>query len=449
MQNFKIFIIEDDTWYAELLEYNLALNPEYEIEKYTSGAEALKNLYKKPSVITLDYGLGDMNGEEVLKKIKEVYPELPVIIISAQEDIGIAVELLRKGAYDYIVKNEETKNRLWKIITNIRDYQELQEKHETLKKEVKTKYSAQSAIIGESQEIKQVFQMIERVKNANITVSITGETGTGKEMVAKAIHYNSNRAKQTFVAVNVSAIPEGLIESELFGYEKGAFTGANSRKIGKFELASNGTLFLDEIAEMDLIAQTKVLRVIQEQELTRLGGTQSIKLNTRLIIATHKNLSEEVKKGLFRKDLYYRIMGVPINLPPLRDRGADIIILAKTFIKNFCDENNQNQPKLSAEASKKLLQYHFPGNVRELKAIIELAIIMAENGTIKENHIIFSQNNNMDLLNSKEKTLEQYDQQIIRHFMEKYNNKAILVAEKLGVSKSTIYRLLKNMGYQF
>ena len=447
MSDFKIFVIEDDKWYAEILSYTLGLNPEYEIEIYTSGQEALKNLYKRPSAITLDYGLQDMSGAEVLEKIKASYPDLPVVIVSAQEEIGIALELLKKGAYDYIIKNEETKDRIWKVMTNIRDLHELKNTNAELKNEIKSKYSWQSSIIGESAELNGVFKMIEKVKDSKINLSITGETGTGKEMIAKAVHYNSSRANFPFVAVNLSAVPEGLIESELFGHEKGAFTGAVSRKLGKFEMADKGTLFLDEVAEISLTSQTKILRVLQENELTRLGGEKTIKFDIRLIVATHKNLYEEVRKGNFREDLYYRVMGVPIELPPLRKRGNDILILANYFLKAFCKENKKTLPAIDSDAVKKLLGYRYPGNVRELKAVIELAAIMAEENVIKESNIIFNSSADFSLFDEVDLTLEQYNFKVIEHFMQKHNNKVIPVAKKLNISKSTLYRHLKNMNY--
>lgn len=447
MQPFRIFIIEDDTWYAEILKYYLSLNPDYEIELFSSGAEALKNLHKKPDVITLDYSLPDMDGVEVLRKIKATFPDLPVIIVSAQEEIGVAVDLLKEGAYDYILKNEETKDRLWKVMLNVREHVQLKNDHEALQTEVKKKYEFQNVIIGESPLLKKVFAMVDKVNRSNITVSISGETGTGKEVIAKAIHYSSPQAAKPFVAVNISAIPAGLLESELFGHEKGAFTGAVNRHIGKFEQAHKGTLFLDEIAEMDMAGQSKLLRVLQERELVRVGGTQTIKIETRVIVATHKNLAEEVRKGNFREDLFYRLMGVPLELPPLRERGKDIALLAKHFMSLFCNENKMNLPKLTPPAVSKMMQYRWPGNVRELKAVMDLAVIMADNQEIRQEHIIFNQTSKMDNLIDEETTLENYEFRIVRHFMEKYDNKAILVAQKLGISKSTIYRMLKKMDY--
>ena len=350
MKPFKIFIVEDDEFYCQMLKHHLSKNPDYEVEAFLNGTDCIKNLHKNPSAISLDYSLPDLSGNEVLRKIKNYDQEIPVIIVSGQEDITTAVELLKEGAYDYFVKNEETKDRLWNALIKIRENIELKEEITVLKEEIGKKYEFRKAIKGNSKEIKTVFNLIEKGIKSNISVSITGETGTGKELVARAIHYNSTRAKQPFVAINVSAIPKELIESEMFGYEKGAFTGANSRKIGKFEIANKGTIFLDEISEMEFNMQTKLLRVLQERELTRIGGNEIIKVDVRLIVATNKNLSEEVQKGKIREDLYYRLLGLPIDLPPLRRRGDDIIVLAKHFIEDNCKENKTPVPSLTNEA---------------------------------------------------------------------------------------------------
>ena len=230
--------------------------------------------------------------------------------------------------------------------------------------------------------------MVEKAASTNITVSITGETGSGKEVIAKAIHYNSDRSKNPFVAVNVAAIPKDLMESELFGHEKGAFTSANTRRIGKFEEADKGTLFLDEIAELDINLQTKLLRALQEREIVRVGGNQVIPINVRIIVATNKNLMQEVHEKNFREDLYYRLLGLPIEIAPLRERDNDILILAKYFIDGFCRDNKINKKTLTEEAQQKLMGYNFPGNVRELKSIIDLAIVMSDGENIEAQHIM-------------------------------------------------------------
>jgi DNA-binding NtrC family response regulator len=292
-----------------------------------------------------------------------------------------------------------------------------------------------------------VFELIEKAIRTNITVTISGETGTGKELVAKAIHYNSIRSKQPFVPVNVAAIPKDLIESELFGHEKGSFTGATFRRIGKFEEANGGTLFLDEIAEMDFSLQAKLLRALQEREITRVGSNTPVKIDCRIIIATNKDLLEEIKKGAFRQDLYYRLYGLPIELPPLRDRGNDVIILAKHFIGVFCNENKMAVKTLTAEASARLLSYSFPGNIRELKSVIELAVTLADEDEITADHIILNKGQNLlDNILNEELSLREYDLRIVRKFLEKYNNNIRLVAEKLDIGVATIYRMLKENG---
>ena len=431
--------------YGRVLSYHLSQNPEYQVEVFTKGKECIANMYKKPDIITLDYSLPDMSGLEVLQKIQESAPDIPVIIISGQENIETAVELLKAGAYDYIVKNDDAKSRLWNTIKNARDHLLLKREVQTLRDEVVHKYEFTNIIKGNSPAIKRVFNLLDKAVRTNITVSITGETGTGKEVAAKAIHFNSNRSKKPFVVVNVSAIPEELIESEMFGHEKGSFTGANARRIGKFEEAGSGTLFLDEIGEMSLNMQSKLLRVLQEKELTRVGGNGVIKVEARIIIATHRNLQEEVRNGNFREDLYYRLLGLPIEIPPLRERGNDRVILAKFFIDEFCKENKMGALTLSSEANEKLMKYPFPGNIRELKAIIELAAVMATDGSITAEDINFHSNTSsyMDILDA-ECTLQEFNSRIIRSFLDKYDNNIIEVAKKLDIGKSTIYRMKKN-----
>lgn len=440
----KIFIVEDDPAYTKFLQYVLSLNPDFEVSTFSTGKECLDNLYQKPSIITLDYTLPDMPGEKVLAEIK-AFDNIQVIIISAQEKIGTAVELLKLGAYDYITKDEDTKNRLLNTINNARQNISLVKQIDYLKQEISEKYEFDKSIVGSSGALKKVFGLLEKAVKTNITVSVTGETGTGKELVAKAIHYNSKRKKKPFVAVNIAAIPSELMESELFGHEKGAFTGANTRRIGKFEEAEGGTIFLDEIGEMDLNLQAKLLRVIQERELTRIGGNEIIKLDIRLIVATHRDLAEEVKKENFREDLYYRLLGLPVHLPPLRDRGNDIVILAKHFLHAFAKDNDLPLLKLSAEAQEKLLSYPFPGNVRELKSIMELAAVMANDNEITADDISFNSVSKETNFLFEEMSLKDYTFKIIRYYLDKYDNNVLQVADKLDIGKSTIYRYLKEM----
>ncbi|MCF8327537.1 MAG: sigma-54 dependent transcriptional regulator [Bacteroidales bacterium] len=444
MKNIKIFVVEDDPMYSKILQYHLSQNPDYDVFVFNNGKSCLEKLYEKPDIVTLDYSLPDLSGFEVLSKIQEFNPKIPVIIISGQEDVTTAVNLLKEGAYDYITKDENTKDRIWNSIKNIREKLSLKEEISELREEIGRKYEFNKIIKGNSPALKHVFNLMEKAAKTNITVSITGETGTGKELVAKAIHYNSRFKNKPFVTVNVSAIPKELIESEMFGHEKGAFTGAHERRIGKFEEAHKGTIFLDEIGEMDMSMQTKLLRVLQEKELTRVGSNKVIKIETRVIVATHKNLLQEVKNGNFREDLYYRLLGLPIELPPLRDRGNDILILAKHFVEEFAKENEMGEVSITNEAQEKLLKYPYPGNVRELRAVIELATVMSNNGQITADDINFYSTSSMNDLLLEETTLKEYERRIIKNFLKKYNNDILLVAKKLDVGKSTIYRMKKN-----
>lgn len=443
MQSLKIFVAEDDKWYKELLRYHLELNPDYSVKTFETGEALLKALHEKPNVVTLDYSLPDYNGRDLLIKVKEIVPDTEVVIVSGQNDVSTAVDLLREGAYDYVVKDDDTKNRIWKVILHIREKQSLQKEIVDLRHEVKKKYDFNKTIKGNSAGIKKVLKLMEKAITNNITVSINGETGTGKEVVAKGIHYHSDRHKAAFVPINVSAIPSELIESELFGYEKGAFTGANARKIGKFEEAGKGTIFLDEIAEMPLGMQSKLLRVLQEREVVRIGGNQTVKLGCRVIVATHKDLAKEVQAGNFRQDLYYRLLGLPIVIPPLRDRKEDILILAKYFVDGFCKESKLSSKSFNAEAKNKLLAYPYPGNIRELKAVVELAAVMADEDIIDAENIHFPVTDPLANLSFEERSLKEFNLMVIQHFLKKYGNNVIKVGEVLQIGKSTIYRLLK------
>jgi DNA-binding NtrC family response regulator len=441
----KIFVVEDDPAYTKFLKYVLGLNPDYDVEFYTTGKDCVANLYKNPAIITLDYSLPDAGGEQILGQIRSHDPNINVIIVSAQEKIHTAVELLKSGAYDYISKDHETKERLLNSINNARNKSSLIKEIDHLKKEISEKYEFEKSIIGTSPAIRRTFALLEKAVQTNISVSISGETGTGKELVAKAIHYNSKRKNKPFVAVNIAAIPRELIESELFGHEKGAFTGALTRRIGKFEEAEGGTIFLDEIGEMDPNLQAKLLRVLQEREVTRIGGNQVIKLDVRIVAATHKDLAEEVKGGGFREDLYYRLLGLPIHLPPLRERGNDVILIAKYYLDQFANENQMRKFKITPEAQEKLLQYPFPGNIRELKSIIELSAVMAEEQEIRVQDISFNSTARMESFLYQEMTMNEFMFRIIRHFLNKYDNNVLEVARKLDIGKSSLYRYLKEM----
>ena len=439
----KIFVVEDNEWYNRLLVHTLSLNVDYEIKSFHTAGDFLKCLHESPDIVTLDYRLPDMNGLDLLKKIREENSEVQVILISEQNDIETVVSLLKHGVYDYIVKTNDIRERLLLTVQNIRNGIGLKRELSSLRKEVQRKYEFRNTIMGESPAIKAVFGLIEKALATNITVIITGETGTGKELAAKAIHYNSKRRDKPFVPVNIAAIPSELIESELFGHEKGAFTGATFRRIGKFEEADGGTLFLDEIGEMDPALQSKLLRALQEKEIVRIGSNKSVKTDCRIIVATNKNLLEEVKKGNFREDLYYRLRGLPVELPPLRERGNDILILAIHFVERFCAENEIPLKKMTPQSQQKLLGYPFPGNVRELKSVVELGVTLSETRMIGPEDIILDPGNPLSDVMDDELTLREYEIKIIKASLRKHNNDIKTVARKLDIGISTIYRLLR------
>lgn len=439
----RIFVVEDDPMYLRMIKYTMELNPDHEVYTFSDGQSCLDNLHLKPAIISLDYRLPDFKGEELLKRIHNQDKNIRVVILSGQKEVATAIDLLKRGASDYITKDEETRERLINSVNLLKENRSLIEEVSVLRQELTEKYQFDNSIIGTSDVMKEVFSLLERAVENDITVSITGETGTGKEVVAKSIHYNSDRKKGQFVAVNMSAIPKDLLESELFGHEKGAFTGATSRKKGKFELANKGTLFLDEIGDMELHLQAKLLRAIQEREITRVGGGKTIDFDARIIVATHKDLREEVRKGKFREDLYYRLLGLPIELPPLRDRGKDILALAFHFLEQLKKSDSRKKHLTFAEdAKQKLLNYTYPGNVRELKAVVELAAVLTKGKKIKATTIEFrSPQKTIDLLEG-ELTMKQYFKKIVYYYLKKYRN-VMQVASKLDIGKSTIYKMIK------
>jgi DNA-binding NtrC family response regulator len=384
----KIFVVEDDQFLGNLIKMSLEKMDNVEVTHFLTPEECMNSISQRPDIVTIDYMLPGMNGEELLEKIKNYDDAIQCIMVSGQEKIDVVINTYKKGAVDYIIKNENAIVNIENAVKNACKNVHLKKEVETLQDQIidRNKYTK---ILGNSSAVLKTLKMIQKVEKSGIMVLVTGQSGTGKELVAKAIHYNSPRARKPFVTVNMGAIPEDLTESELFGHEKGAFTDARERRIGKFEEANEGTIFLDEIGEMDLLMQTKLLRVLQEKEVTRIGSNKSIKLDVRVIAATNRNLATEVKGGRFREDLFYRLQGFLIHLPPLFDRGEDVILLSKSFLSEFCKENRLPQIMLSKECQKFLMDYKWPGNIRELKAVIERAAVMCEDNEIKPEDIVF------------------------------------------------------------
>ena len=442
--NLKIAVVEDNEWFNKYLCHIINLIPEYEVKGYLTGKTFLADFDKfRPDIVSIDYRLPDIMGDKLMKQVLEANEHVDVLIISEQDDVETAIDLMRNGASDYLVKNTEMKNVLFKSIQNIDEKRTLKSEIAELKKEVVKRYDFSKAIIGKSAALKEVLNLAERAVNTNISVVINGETGTGKDVLAKAIHYASKKKDNNFVAVNMAAIPTELIESELFGFEKGAFTNAHARRIGKFEEANGGTLFLDEIGEMPLPIQSKLLRVLQEREVSRLGSNEIIKVDCRIICATHRNLLDEVKNGNFREDLYYRLFGLKIILPPLREREQDALLLANHFLKQFVKENELPEKVFSEEAKSKILNYYWPGNIRELRSVVELATVLSDGDIIEATHVNIQSSTDVKHLFSKEKTLREYSIDIVQHYLEKHDNDVTKVSKVLDIGRTTIYRMLK------
>ena len=371
----KILIIDDErsirATLKEILEFE-----KYLVETAQDGIEGYKMSEEKNfDLIICDIKMPKIDGIETLKKIVENNILSPVIMISGHGDIETAVQTLKIGAFDYIEKPLDL-NRVLTCVRNALNNNHLKKENTILKRKIKSK----SEIIGQSPEIKSILELITKVANSNARVLITGSNGTGKELVANQIHEKSSRNKNLFVEINCAAIPSELIESELFGHEKGSFTSAHKQKIGKFEQASNGTLFLDEIGDMSLSAQSKVLRALQENKITRVGGNKSISVNPRIIAATNKNLKKEIENGNFREDLFHRLNVIPIKVPSLKERIEDIPILCNYFIEKICKEHGIKQKEISNKAIDELKKMKWTGNIRELRNVLERLIILSDKG---------------------------------------------------------------------
>lgn len=381
----KVLIIDDQDAILESLSM-FFLEKGFDTITASYGNEGLEKVdIETPDVVILDIRLPDINGLEVLKKIRAISENIFVIMITAFHDMETTIEAMKLGAYDYIHKPINIKE-LELSVQKVAEALALKNKLLIYESEREIKYKI-NTIIGNSKPMQQIFKTIGLTCNTKATVLIQGETGTGKELIAKAIHYNSIYKNEPFVGINCSALVGTLLESELFGHEKGAFTNAYYTKKGKFELAGNGTIFLDEVGELPMETQVKILRFLQEKEFERVGGERTIKSNARVIAATNKNLSEMVKNGEFREDLFFRLKVITINVPPLRERKSDIPLLVDFFIQKLSEELHKKPKRISKEALKKILSYDWPGNVRELENVLTRALVLAREGIILPEHI--------------------------------------------------------------
>lgn len=402
-------------------------------------------------IVITDLRLPDLDGIEVLKACKRYSPDAAVILITAYGSVDTAVEAMKYGAYDYITKPFSMDELLLMVKRLIR-IKELEEENVLLREQVAGRYNF-SGIIGKSEKMQEIFDKVSIVAQTDSTVLILGESGTGKEVIANALHLNSPRKNRPFIKVSCAALPETLLEAELFGYEKGAFTGAVKQKKGRFELADKGTLFLDEIGEMSTAIQVKLLRVLQEKEFDRLGGMETLSSDVRIICATQRDLKKEVQKGVFREDLYYRLNVVPITLPPLRDRKDDILLLANHFLKYFSEQHKKPVKGFTMEAKELLLKYPFPGNVRELENAVERAVVLGKGEEIQPWDLSEDMNNSIgDCLKAIEsiqnyehlsKAIKDFEKQYITKVLEETKGNKGLAAKLLGVSRKTLWEKCK------
>ncbi len=450
----RILIAEDEDRLRKLIGILLD-GKGYRLALAADGIEALRLFEAQPfDLVITDLRMPNMGGMELLKAVKERAPETPVLVITAFGSIDNAVEAMREGALDYITKPfEEEKLRL--AVSRALNFRSILSENRNLRREVRDKYNLGS-VVAESPQMQMVMRTAAQVAQSSTTVLVLGESGTGKELVTRAIHENSPRARGAFIAINCAAIPENLLESELFGHEKGAFTGATERRPGRFELASGGTLFLDEIGEMSLQTQAKVLRALETQEIERVGGTRTIHTDVRFIAATNKDLRACVDQGTFREDLYYRVSVFPLCLPPLRERPRDIVPLARLFLGKFCGQMGKRVPELTRAAAQMLQRQPWPGNVRELQNTIERVSILLRGPELTEAELSLALNpgglggnragggNGEFIIPAGGFSLEDHERALLMQALERTGHNKSRAARLLGISRARLrYRLEK------
>jgi two-component system NtrC family response regulator len=445
-----ILIVDDEKNYLVVLEALLG-SEGYEIVTTDNAREAVRSVRESDlDLVITDMKMPGMSGMELLEECKKIRPELPVIMMTAYGTIEMAVEAMKKKACDYITKpfnNEELKLIIKKALENYR----LTKENRRLSEALSDRYKYGN-IIGKSKSMLKIYDLIGKVAQSRASVFITGPSGTGKELIAKAVHYNSPRKDRPFISINCGALTETLLENELFGHEKGAFTGAVAMKKGRFEVADGGTLFLDEVGDMPTPLQVKLLRVLQEMEFERVGGTRTIKVDVRVLSASNRNIKEDVANNLFREDLFYRLNVMEIEVPPLHERVDDIPLLVKHFVEKYREDKGKNKIELSPEAWKALYTYMWPGNVRELENVIERAVVLNPEGTITPEDLpeeVKGAEAEFDverLVPSNvplPAALEQIEEKMIRRALEQCNNVQAHAANMLGITKSLIQHKLK------
>jgi two-component system NtrC family response regulator len=449
---YTILIVDDEATQRQVLSgYLKKLG--YKIFEASSGTQAIEVASKNfVELILTDFKMPDKTGLEVLKAVRSINPEIAVVIMTAFGTIETAVEVMREGAYDYLTKPINL-DELDLLINRIFERQRLVSENKRLREEVVDKYKF-SGIIAQSKQMQEILSLAARVADSRASVLIRGETGTGKELVAKTIHFASPRSEKPFIAVNCAALNENLLESELFGHEKGAFTGADKQRRGRFELADSGTLFLDEVGDIPLSTQIKLLRILQEQTFERVGGNQPISVDVRIITATNRNLEQLIKDGNFREDLYYRLNVITIETPPLRERREDILPMIEFFTQKFSNDTSTKTIGYSKESLDILMKYNYPGNVRELENIVQRAVVLVRGDLITSNELpINLRNLPSELLSPKSahsinlgERVEELEKELIFETLQKTDGNQSKAALLLGISERNLRYKLEKLG---
>lgn len=447
----KLLIVDDDGYSRASLVSQL--EEAYDVEEADGGEAALRQLAESDfDVVLSDIRMPGLTGIDLLDKIAQRHPDLRVLMISALDQVDTAVEAMRKGAYDYLVKGEIKGDELALRIERALEAQELKKENTRLKTELGQRFGFGN-MVGKTKVMAEVFDLVETVAKSRSTVLINGESGTGKELIARAIHYNSPRADQPFIKLNCAALPQDLIESELFGHEKGAFTGAVKQTKGRFELADGGTLLLDEISEIQPPLQAKLLRVLQEREFERIGSGTTISVDVRIVCTTNRNLREEIEKGNFREDLYYRLNVIPIHMPTLGERKNDVPPLAEHFLAKYNDENDKQIEGFSKTGLDALMAYDWPGNVRELENYVERAVVICQDAEIQDTHLPLEELTDATRSNggggdsiSVGTTVREMEKRLILKTLEAYDGNRTNAADTLGISSRTLRNKLHDYG---
>lgn len=446
----KILVVDDEVKMRRVLQMMLQKEG-YEIITVKDGRGALQKVEKENfDLVLTDVKMPGLSGMDLLKRIRESDEEMPVIMITAYGTVETAVKAMKEGAYDYLLKPFE-KDEMKIIVANALKMKILVRENRYLREKLEEEYKLDN-IIGKSSQMQDVYKILRQVANAKATVLIQGETGTGKTLVARALHFNSSRKEKPFVHVNCAAFPEGLLESELFGHVKGAFTDAVANKPGKFELANGGTIFLDEIIELSPMLQVKLLRILQEREFERVGGIKTIKMDVRVIAATNRDIKKALKSGLLREDLYYRLNVVSINIPPLREHKEDIPLLVEYFLQKFNRESGKNIRRVSPEAMDMLMSYNWPGNVRETENVIERAVILSSKDTLLPQNLPLHPEEEPDKMTihlpPEGIALEKVEKSLIREALKITRGNQSRAAKLLDITRNTLRYRLKKFGLE-